>query len=89
MLLQQLLLDDITITTISLYSMVVTTYSISQIVLNLISASVNKNALKSHKFLFKFQNKFLSLINVKKRIKVYKNYLIKIIHLFICVYYSY
>jgi hypothetical protein len=89
MVLQQLLMDDIALTAILLYLVIVTTYSITQIVLNLISASVNKNALKSHKFLFKFQNKFLSLINVKKRIKVYKNYLKKIIHLFICVYYSY
>jgi hypothetical protein len=70
MLLQQLLLDDIVFTAILLYLMVVIIYLISHIVLNLISASVNKNALKSHKFLFKFQNKFLSLISVKQGIKV-------------------
>jgi hypothetical protein len=70
MLLQQLLFDDIILTAILIYSMVLIIYLISHIVLNLISASVNKNALKSHKFLFKFQTKFLSSINVKQRIKV-------------------
>jgi hypothetical protein len=73
MLLQQLLFDDIMVTSILLYSLLAIIYLISHIMLNLISASVNKNALKSHKFLFKFQTKFLSLINVKQRIKVYKN----------------
>jgi hypothetical protein len=70
MLLQQLLLDDIILTAVLIYSMLVIIYSVSHIVVNLISASVNKNALKSHKFLFKFQTKFLSSINVKQRIKV-------------------
>jgi hypothetical protein len=70
MLLQQLLLDDIILTAILIYSMIVIIYLMSHIVLNLISASVNKNALKSHKFLFKFQTKFISSINVKQRIKV-------------------
>jgi hypothetical protein len=69
-LLQQILLDDIILTAILIYSMVLIIYLMSHIVLNLISATVNKNALKSHKFLFKFQTKFLSLINVKQRIKV-------------------
>ncbi len=73
MLLQQLLFDDIILTAILIYSMGVIIFLKSHIVLNLISASVNKNALKSHKFLFKFQTKFLSLISVKQRIKVYKN----------------
>jgi hypothetical protein len=89
MLLQQLLLDEITLTTVLIYSMAVTIYLIIFIVLNLISAEVNKNALESHKFLFKFQTKFLSLINVKQRIKVCKNNLTNIKYLFICVYYSY
>jgi hypothetical protein len=70
MLLQQLLFDDIMVTTILMYSLFAIIYLISHLVLNLISASVNKNALKSHKFLFKFQTKFLSVINVKQRIKV-------------------
>jgi hypothetical protein len=70
MLLQQLLLDDIILTAILIYSMLVIIYSVSHTVVNLISASVNKNALKSHKFLFKFQTKFISSINVKQRIKV-------------------
>jgi hypothetical protein len=89
MVLQQLLFDDIILTAILLYSTVVIIYFLSHIILNLISASVNKNALKSHKFLFKFQTKFLSLINVKQRIKVYKNNSTKIKYLFICVYYRY
>jgi uncharacterized protein YggT (Ycf19 family) len=66
------LFDDIVFTAILIYSMALIIYLFSHIILNLISASVNKNALKSHKFLFKFQTKFLSLINVKQRIKVYK-----------------
>jgi hypothetical protein len=70
MLLQQLLFDDIILTAILIYSTAVIIFLISHIVLNLISASVNKNALKSHKFLFKFQTKFLSLIYVRQRIKV-------------------
>jgi hypothetical protein len=70
MLLQQLLLDEIVFTAILVYSLAVTTYLFSHIILNLISASVNKNASKSHKFLFKFQTKFLSSINIKQRIKV-------------------
>jgi hypothetical protein len=89
MFLQQLLLDDIVFTGILLYSMLAIVYLTSHTILNLISASVNKNALKSHKFLFKFQTKLLSLINVKQRIKVYKNNLTKIKYLFICIYYSY
>jgi hypothetical protein len=70
MLLQQLLFDDIILTAILIYSMVLIIYLISHIILNLISASVNKNASKSYKFLFKFQAKFLSSIHVKQRIKV-------------------
>jgi hypothetical protein len=89
MFLQQLLLDDIVFTGILLYSMLAIVYLTSHTILNLISASVNKNALKSHKCLFKFQTKFLSLINVKQRIKVYKNNSTKIKYLFICIYYSY
>ncbi len=72
MLLQQLLLDDIMPITVVIYSLFGIMYLISHIVLNLISASVNKNATKSHKFLFRFQTKFLSLINVKQKIKVKK-----------------
>jgi hypothetical protein len=70
MLLQQLLFDDIKLTTILMYSLFAVIYLISHIVLNLVSASVNKNASKSHKFLFRFQKKFLPLINVKQKIKV-------------------
>jgi hypothetical protein len=70
MLLQQLLFDDIKLTTILMYSLFTVIYLISHIVLNLVSASVNKNASKSHKFLFRFQTKFLPLINVKQKIKV-------------------
>jgi hypothetical protein len=65
-LLQQLLLDDIIFTAFLIYSMVVIIYSFSHIILNLISASVNKNATKSYKFLFKFQTKFSSIINVRQ-----------------------
>jgi hypothetical protein len=70
MLLQQLLLDDIVLTATLIYSFVGVVTLFSHIILNLISASVNKNASKSHKFLFKFQIKFLSSINVRQRIKV-------------------
>jgi hypothetical protein len=70
MLLQQLLLDDIIFTAFLIYSLLVIIYLFSHIILNLISASVNKNASKSHKFLFKFQTQFLSLINVRQKIKV-------------------
>jgi hypothetical protein len=70
MLLQQLILDDIVFTAISIYSLGVIIYLFSHKILNLISVSVNKNASKSHMFLFKFQTKFLSSINVKQRIKV-------------------
>jgi hypothetical protein len=70
MLLQQLLLDDIVLTAILVYSLSAIIYSFSHIALNLISASVNKNAMESHKFLFKFQTKFSSIINVRQKIKV-------------------
>jgi hypothetical protein len=70
MLLQQLLFDDIKPTTFSMYSLFAIIYLISHIVLNLVSASVNISASKSHKFLFRFQTKFLPLINVKQKIKV-------------------
>jgi hypothetical protein len=70
MLLQQLLFDDIMPTTIVIYSLFAIIYLISHIVLNLVSASVNKNASKSHKFLFGFQTKFLSSINIKQNIKI-------------------
>jgi hypothetical protein len=63
MLLQQLLFDDIVFTAFLIYSLLAIIYLFSHIVLNLISASVNKNASKSHKFLFKFQTQFLSSIN--------------------------
>jgi hypothetical protein len=58
MLLQQLLLDYIVFAAILICSVFVIIYLMSHIVLNLISASVNMNASKSHKFLFKFQTKF-------------------------------
>jgi hypothetical protein len=91
MLLQQLLLDDIVFTEFLIYSLLVIIYLFSHIILNLISASVNKNASKSHKFLFKFQTQFLSLINVIQKIKVL---IIKELNkdlnkLFNCDYYSY
>ncbi len=91
MLLQQLLLDDIVFTAFLIYSLVAIIYLFSHIILNLISASVNKSASKSHKFLFKLQTQFLSLINVRQRIKVL---IIKELNkdlnkLFNCVYYSY
>jgi hypothetical protein len=91
MLLQQLLLDDIVFTAFLIYSLVVIIYLFSHIILNLISASVNKNASKSHKFLYKFQTQFPSLINVRQKIKVL---IIKELNkdlnkLFNCVYYSY
>jgi hypothetical protein len=70
MLLQQLLFDDIKPTTILMYFIFAAIYLISHIVLNLVSASVNISASKSHKFLFRFQTKFLPLINVKQKIKV-------------------
>jgi hypothetical protein len=70
MFLQQILFDDIVLTAILIYWLGVTVYSTSHIILNLISASVNKNAMKSHKFLFKFLTKFLSSINLRQRIKV-------------------
>jgi hypothetical protein len=80
MLLQQLLLDEIVFTAILIYSLAVTTYLFSHIILNLTSASVNKNASKSYKFLFKFQTKFLSSMNIKQRIKVKKNDLNKVLN---------
>jgi hypothetical protein len=91
MLLQQLLFDDIVFTAFLIYSVFAIMYLFSHIVLNWISASVNKNASKSHKFLFKFQTQFFSLINVRQRIKVL---IIKELNkdlnkLFNCVYYSY
>jgi hypothetical protein len=46
--LQQLLLDDIVLTTILIYSMVAIIYLFSHIILNLISVSVNTNASKSY-----------------------------------------
>jgi hypothetical protein len=70
MLLHLILFDDMVFTAILIFSMAVIIYLFSHIILNLISAFVNKNALKSHKFIFKFQTKFLSSINVRQRIKV-------------------
>ncbi len=70
MLLQQLLFDDLILTAILIASMTVIIFLFSHIVLNLISASVNKNALKSNNSLFKFQTKFSSIINVRQKIKV-------------------
>jgi hypothetical protein len=70
MFLQQLLFDDLILAAILIASMVVIIFLFSHIILNLVSASINTNALKSHKFLFKFQTKFLSSINVRQRIKV-------------------
>jgi hypothetical protein len=72
MLLHLILFDDLILTSFLIFSMVVIIYLFSHIVLNLISASVNKNALKSHKYLFKFQTKFSSRINLKQKIKVKK-----------------
>jgi hypothetical protein len=70
MFLHLILFDDIILTAFLVFSIVVITYLFSHIVLNLISASVNKNASKSYKFLFKFQTKFSSKINFRQKIKV-------------------
>jgi hypothetical protein len=91
MLLQQLLLDDIVFTAFLNYSLFAIIYLFSHIILNLISASVNKNASKSHKFLFKFQTQLLSSINARQKIKVL---IIKELNkdlnkLFNCVYHSF
>jgi hypothetical protein len=70
MFLQQILFDDLILTAIITYIFVLTPYMFSHIILNLISASVYKNASKSHQFLFEFQTKSFSAINVRQRIKV-------------------
>jgi hypothetical protein len=70
MFLHLILFDDLILTIFLVNSMVVIIFLFSHIVLNLISASVNKNASKSYKFLFKFQTKFSSKINVRQKIKV-------------------
>jgi hypothetical protein len=90
MFLQQILFDDIILTAILLASMVVIIFIFCHIILNLISAAINTNASKSHKFLFKFQIKFLSSINVRQRIKVLiiKDLNKDLNKLFNCVYYS-
>jgi hypothetical protein len=70
--LQQILFDDIVLTAMLVYSLGVIVYSFSDILLNLTSASINKNAVKSHKFLFELQTKFLLLINVRKKLRFKK-----------------
>jgi hypothetical protein len=70
MFLHLILFDDLILTAFLIASMIVIIFLFSHIVLNLISASVNKNALKSHNSIFKFQTKFSSKINVKNKIKV-------------------
>ncbi len=70
MFLHTILFDDLILTGILIGSMVVIIFLFSHIVLNLISASVNKIASKSNKILFKFQTKFSSIINVRQKIKV-------------------
>jgi hypothetical protein len=72
MFLHLILFDDVILTAFLIFSMVIV-FLFSHIVLNLISASVNRNASKSYKFLFKFQTKFSSKINVRQKIKVKKN----------------
>jgi hypothetical protein len=72
--LQQILFDDLILTQIITYILVLIPYMFSHVMLNLVSASVYINASKSHKFLFlfvfQFQTKFFSAINFKQRIKV-------------------
>jgi hypothetical protein len=70
MFLHLILFDDLILTIFLVNSMVVIVFLFSHIVLNLISASVNKNASKSYKFLFEFQTKFSSKINFRQKIKV-------------------
>jgi hypothetical protein len=70
MFLHLILFDDIILTAFLVFSMLVIVFLFSHIVLNLISASVNKNASKSYKFLFKFQTKFSSKINFRQKVKV-------------------
>jgi hypothetical protein len=70
MFLQQLLFYNLIITSVITITSIIIGLILSHIILNLITASVNKNASKSHKYLFKIQNTFCTKKNIRGEIKV-------------------
>jgi len=70
MLLHQLLFEELIFSTFVVSVLFLFSYSLSHFLFNLLTASINRESLKSHKYLQKLLTKNLFLMNVKQKLKV-------------------